>query len=81
MIAVTWEIGNTNLTLGIRGRKNGGSLKRIFSDLINNSEGFSVGDEYYWFVKKELEIQTQLRDSVFDILCPIIKYLQDKEKW
>lgn len=81
MVAVTWEIGNTNLTLGIRGRKNGGSLKRIFSDFINNSEGFSVGDEYYWFVKKELEIQNQLSDSVFDILCPIIKYLQEKDKW
>ena len=82
MVAVTWEIGNPNLILGIRGRKNGGRIGRIFSNFIRCNQDFSEGDEYFWFVRKEMEIITQTNATdVFNILCPIIDYLVAKKRW
>lgn len=82
MVAVTWEIGNPNLILGIRGIRNGGRIGGVFSNFIRNNQDFYEGDKYFWFVRKELEIENQpSTEDVFTILCHIIDYLVKKEKW
>ena len=82
MVAVTWEIGNPNLILGIRGRRNGGRIGGVFSNFIRNNQDFYEGDKYFWFVRKDLRITNRTSaEHVFDILCPIIDYLLENDKW
>ena len=65
------------LTNGLRRKDSSNTSitpEQIKADLKAGKYDFSL-------VKKELEIQKLSVNSVFDILCPIIEYLQDKEKW